>query len=236
MTPKVKYTINLLIKTRKVVGVPEENPLIFARPNRQSLDHRRAWDCLLQFAMEGDPPLSNPTNIGSTKLRECIATISQVPSLNEKEVDWLARHLGHDIQVHGNFYRLHKSTVEIANVSKLLLTIDRGETRKFAGKTLAEIELNDWYKIVGNFNSITNFPCSYVFIVLGSHTLAFLFLKILLRCQLCYKSERKHQLLTNRVPRKSNHLACSLKFFMLHSANLIPRYICHCFKMMAMYL
>ena len=112
--------------------------------------------------------------------------------------------------MHGNFYHLHKSTVEIANVSKLLLTIDRGETRKFAGKTLAEIELNDWYKIVGNFNSITNFPCSYVFIVLGSHTLAFLFLKILLRCQLCYKSERKHQLLTNRVPRKSNHLACSL--------------------------
>ena len=66
------------------------------------------------------------------------------------------------------------STV-FANVSKLLLTIDRGETRKFTGKTLAEIELNDWYKIVGNFNSITNFPCSYVFIVLGSHTLAFLF-------------------------------------------------------------
>ena len=61
---------------------------------------------------------------------------------------------------------------------------------------MAEIELNDWYKIVGNFNSITNFPCSYVFIVLGSHTLAFLFLKILLRCQLFYKSERKHQLLT----------------------------------------
>lgn len=210
----MKYTINLLIKTRKAVGVPEENPLIFARPNRQSLDHRRAWDCLLQFAIEGDPPLSNPTNIGSTKLRECIATISQVPFLNETEVDWLARHLGHDIQVHGNFYRLHKSTVEIANVS----------------------QLNDWYKIVGNFNSITNFPCSYVFIVLGSHTLAFLFLKILLRCQLCYKSERKHQLLTNRVPQKSNHLACSLKFFMLHSANLIPRYICHCFKMMAMYL
>ena len=138
----MKYTINLLIKTRKVVGVPEENPLIFARPNRQSLDHRRAWDCLLQFAMEGDPPLSNPTNIGSTKLRECIATISQVPSLNEKEVDWLARHLGHDIRVHRDFYRLHESTIEIAKVSKLLLTVDQGETRKFAGKTLAEIELN----------------------------------------------------------------------------------------------
>ena len=92
--------------------------------------------------MDCDPPLSNPTNIGSTKLRKYIATISQVLSLKETEVDWLARHLGHDIRVHRDFYHLHESTIEIAKVSKLLLTVDQGETRKFAGKTLAEIELN----------------------------------------------------------------------------------------------
>lgn len=142
LTPEVKDSIDLLIKTRKAVGIPDENPYIFARPNRQSLDHMRAWDCLRKFAMDCDPPLSNPTNIGSTKLRKYIATISQVLSLKETEVDWLARHLGHDIRVHRDFYRLHESTIEIAKVSKLLLTVDQGETRKFAGKTLAEIELN----------------------------------------------------------------------------------------------
>lgn len=93
--------------------------------------------------MECDPPLSNPTNITSTKLRNYIATISQVlVSLKETEVDWLARHLGHDIQVHRDFYRLYESTIEIAKVSKLLLTVDQGETRKFARKSLAEIDLN----------------------------------------------------------------------------------------------
>ena len=62
--------------------------------------------------------------------------------MEEKEVDWLARHLGHDIRVHRDFYRLHESTIEIAKVSKLLLTVDQGDTGKFAGKTLEEIELD----------------------------------------------------------------------------------------------
>ena len=142
LTPEVKDSIDLLNKTRKAVGVPKENPYVFARPNRQSLEHMRGWDCLRKFAAECNPPLSNPTNVTSTKLRKYIATISQVLSLKETEVDWLARHLGHDIQVHRDFYRLHESTIEIAKVSKLLLTVDQGETVKFAGKTLADIDLN----------------------------------------------------------------------------------------------
>ena len=85
--------------------------------------------------------LTPPINT-STKLRKYIATISQVLSLKDTEVDWLARHLGHDIQVHRDFYCLHESTIEIAKVSKLLLTVDQGETKKFAGKSLAEIDLN----------------------------------------------------------------------------------------------
>ena len=74
--------------------------------------------------------------------RKYIASISQVLSMEEKEVDWLARHLGHDIRVLRDFYRLHESTIEIAKVSKLLLTVDQGDTGKFAGKTLEEIELD----------------------------------------------------------------------------------------------
>lgn len=34
LTPEVKDSIDLLIKTRKAVGIPDENPYIFARPNR----------------------------------------------------------------------------------------------------------------------------------------------------------------------------------------------------------
>ena len=39
----------------------------------------------------------------STKLQKYIATISEVLSLKENEVDWLARHLGHDVMVHREF-------------------------------------------------------------------------------------------------------------------------------------
>ena len=86
----MKYSIDLLNKTRKAVGIPDEN-LIFAWPNRQSLDHMRAWDCLRKFAMEGDLPLSNLTEIAGTKLRKYMATISQVVSLKETEVDRLSK-------------------------------------------------------------------------------------------------------------------------------------------------
>ncbi|XP_068746319.1 uncharacterized protein [Montipora capricornis] len=143
LTAEMTRSIDLLIKTRKAVGIQERNPYVFARPNRQSLQYMRGWDCLRKFSTQCEPPLSNPANVTSTKLRKYIATISQVLSMEEKEVDWLARHLGHDIRVHRDFYRLHESTIEIAKVSKLLLTVDQGDTGKFAGKTLEEIELDD---------------------------------------------------------------------------------------------
>ena len=142
LTTEMISSINLLIKTKKDVGIPDENLYVFARPSRQSLDLMRARDCLRKFATQCEPVLSNPAAITSTKLRKHIATISQVRSLKETEVDWLARHLGHDIRVHRDFYRLHESTIEIVKVSKLLLTVDQGETSKFVGKTLAEIDLN----------------------------------------------------------------------------------------------
>lgn len=149
LTPEMIDSINLLIKTRKAVGIPDGNPYVFARASRQSVEYMRGWDCLRKFAIQCEPPLSNPSSITSTKLRKYVATISQVLSLSETEVDWLARHMGHDIRVHRDFYRLHESTIEIAKVSKLLLAVDQGETRKFAGKTLADINLDGKYKHQG---------------------------------------------------------------------------------------
>ena len=46
LTPEVKNSIDLLNKTRRAVGIPDKNPYVFARPNRQSLEHLRGWDCL----------------------------------------------------------------------------------------------------------------------------------------------------------------------------------------------
>ena len=43
----------------------------------------------------------------------------QVLSLESGDLDWLARHMDHDINVHRNFYRLHDDTIELAKVTKL---------------------------------------------------------------------------------------------------------------------
>ena len=61
--------------------------------------------------------------------------------LTEVDVDWLARHLGHDIRVHREFYRLHESSTELAKVSKLLLAVDSGNINKIAGKSLTDMSI-----------------------------------------------------------------------------------------------
>ena len=62
--------------------------------------------------------------------------------LQGKELDWLARHMGHDIQVHREYYRLRVPTIELANVSKTLAVVDEGSVSKWVGKPLDEIEVD----------------------------------------------------------------------------------------------
>ena len=113
LTPDMTNAIDVLVKTRKTVRIADENPYVFARPNRQSLEPMHAWDCLKKLSTQCEPALSNPTNITSTKLRKYKAAISQVLSLKETEVDWLARHLDDDIRVHRDFYRLHEVIYDV---------------------------------------------------------------------------------------------------------------------------
>lgn len=65
--------------------------------------------------------LISPKSITSTKLRKYTATVCQVFNLQEREVDWLARHMGHDVRCHRDFYRLHESAVELTKISRILM-------------------------------------------------------------------------------------------------------------------
>ena len=141
LIPSIKKGIDLLNSHRCKVGIAEKNPYVFARANRNSLKSLRGCDCLRQFALECEPKLNNPEAITSTKLQKYIATITQVLSLKDQEIDWLARHLGHDIRTHCEYYRLHESTIELAKVSKLLLAVDGGKARSLKGKSLDQIDI-----------------------------------------------------------------------------------------------
>ena len=140
MTQDIVIAITILIVLRERVGIPPSNPFIFAAPTRNSLSHLRGNDAL-SITLEECPGLKCPESIKSTKLRKYVATVSQIIHMEGNELEWLAAHLGHNINVHKKYYRLSDSTIELAKVSKLLLAIDEGNGAKFVGKTLDEITL-----------------------------------------------------------------------------------------------
>ena len=138
--------IHCLIKHREPVGVNPDNKYIFAAPTRGSKNHLRGYDCL--SAVVDRLPLEKPSAIKSTKLRKYIATVSQIVDLTDSELEWLARHLGHDVRVHRDYYRLHEHTIELSKVSRLLLAVDEGNAAKWAGKKLEDIALEGIFKII----------------------------------------------------------------------------------------
>lgn len=138
LTKEMKESVDFLLATRIEVGVPEGNPFVFARLGDLN-SYMRGHDCIKKWCSEAN--LESPDTITSTKLRKYVATVCQVFNLKENECDWLARHLGHDIRVHREFYRLHENTVELTKVSRLLLAVDQGKAHTFAGKSLEDIEV-----------------------------------------------------------------------------------------------
>ena len=70
--------------------------------------------------------LKTSSVITSTSLRKYVATVSQLVDMDENEMGWLAKHLGHDLDVHKEFYRMQESTLEMAVVGNLLVGIDEG--------------------------------------------------------------------------------------------------------------
>ncbi|XP_067043919.1 uncharacterized protein [Acropora muricata] len=142
LTPETKTAVELLIEKRPD-SIPQENKFVFARATKGSLGHLRGWDSVSDNVKEIQASLKKPKEITSTKLRKYIATVSQAAALTEVDVDWLARHLGHDVRVHREFYRLHESTAELAKVSKLLMAVDSGNIKGVLGKSLAEMTVED---------------------------------------------------------------------------------------------
>ena len=121
LTPDIKGAMDILVKKRQEANINTNNKFFFARPSEDSLNHIRHWDCLRKQCT--GLKLKQPDLITSTHLRKYVATVSQVLDLQEKELDWLARHMGHDIRVHREYYRLHESTLELAKVSMSMASL-----------------------------------------------------------------------------------------------------------------
>ena len=75
-------------------------------------------------------------------MRKYVAMVSQLVDMDNTELGWLAKHLGHSLDVHKKFYRLQEHTLEMAKVGNLLVAIDNSVAGEFAGKTLRDKTLD----------------------------------------------------------------------------------------------
>jgi hypothetical protein len=139
LTNDLKSAIMALINSRKDAEVCDENDYIFAINDNRSTNAIRGHDALKNAC--GKVDLERPDLIRSSNLRMYVATVSQLVDMNESEMGWLANHLGHDIHVHKEYYRLPQTTLEMAVVGNLLMAVDEGRAHKFKGMNPREITL-----------------------------------------------------------------------------------------------
>ncbi|XP_074661113.1 uncharacterized protein LOC141913847 [Tubulanus polymorphus] len=140
LPPEAKSAIDILNAKRDTVGTLKANAYVFARPNAIT---PFTGNTELKEIVTSCPNISYPERICSTSLRKYIATVSQILDMAPKEVEYLARHLGHDVKTHIEYYRLSSATVELSKVSQLLIAVDAGHVNRWEGKQLSEISTED---------------------------------------------------------------------------------------------
>ena len=137
LPPEVAYSMALLAASRQKCNVLTKNRYFFAAPfyNGYIPGHTSMRNVCKKLQ------LKRPDLLTAKELRRHVGTMCQVLQLNSNELEWLARHLGHNINIHKEFYQLHHSTIELSRVSMLLMMLDMGKATSFANRNLKEITL-----------------------------------------------------------------------------------------------
>lgn len=120
----MRKSIEIVVEMRNQVGVHESNCYVFACSMPHSMTHIRGSDTLRKHSVQC--AAKSPEKLRSINLRHHIATISQLVNMKDNELDILAKFMGHDIRIHSN-YRLPQETIQVAEVSKILLNLEKGK-------------------------------------------------------------------------------------------------------------
>ena len=143
LTPYMVNALDALVDLRVSVGVPASNPYLFAKAGAKS--NVKGWDAI-KYAC-GLVDLEDPKLITGTKLRKYLATVTQILNLSDNQLEWVANHLGHDISVHRDYYRLPDEIIQVSKVSQLLLASEQGVVHQYANKSLDEINISGNYDL-----------------------------------------------------------------------------------------
>ena len=139
LTETMVAALDILEETRIECGVTPSNPFVFA--SRGSADsHMNSWHAMNKLSQEAG--CKHPQLVSSSRLRKYMATVCQILDFEDFELEWLSKHLAHDINTHKQHYRQHDATVEIAKIGSLILAADAGQMNKYAGKKMSEINVS----------------------------------------------------------------------------------------------
>ena len=59
--------------------------------------------------------------------------------MNDAELKIVADHMGHNVNIHTEVYRLQSSLIEKTKVAKILMALENGTISKYKGKNLEAI-------------------------------------------------------------------------------------------------
>ncbi|KAL4718947.1 hypothetical protein ACJJTC_005242 [Scirpophaga incertulas] len=137
LSEDVQADIDLLLSIRGKY-IPEENLYLFARPGYSTT--MCGYKVLNKMAKECGAKY--PDAISATRLRKHLATLTQILSMTENDLEQLSTFMGHTSGIHKKSYRLPDDVYQTAKMSKLLLLMEDGKANQFKGKSLEEIDLN----------------------------------------------------------------------------------------------
>lgn len=103
--------------------VDKKNPYLFANPN--TLSPICGYKVLHKYA--NSCGAKNPSAITSTRLRNHLATLTQLFNMSENDIEQLSSFMGHTVGVHKGSYRLPDDVYQVAKISKLLVLMEEGQ-------------------------------------------------------------------------------------------------------------
>ncbi|KAJ3640490.1 hypothetical protein Zmor_003784 [Zophobas morio] len=126
--------IALYVNLRVAANLEYKGDYLFTSGNGQLLNGYSA--IMKHFTKSG---ASNPSLLRGTSLRKQVATVAQMFSLSDNDIQQIADFMGHDVEVHKRVYRTPEKTLLITKMSKYFMAAEDLNICKYKGKTLEAI-------------------------------------------------------------------------------------------------
>lgn len=125
LTTEMHENLQIMLRKRELY-VHDSVQFVFARPGNH-MTPIEGHLAIKKVAEEAQ--VSNIPAFTSTNLRKHLATMSQVLNIDVLEQDLLAQFMGHDLNVHRDYYRRPQGVIEKCKVAQVLIAINSGKNK-----------------------------------------------------------------------------------------------------------